>query len=94
MSKKYPRYMWATKAIHLLGDISREDGDLCVVQKESGENYIGNWVTGYGFVEVKFPKETTRELTTEEIEKYDGMQLAIGNCLINTINMSKEKGEL
>ena len=61
-----PHYMMATTAIHQLGDISREKLDLCIIEGEEGENYIGQWVEGYGFINVKFPKATTRELTGEE----------------------------
>lgn len=86
MSEGKARYMMATKAIHKLGDISRdapEDGvygveNLCIVCDGDDENYIGNWVTGFGYMEVKFPKSTTRELTEEEKVRCDGMQIAIG----------------
>lgn len=76
----FPRYMMATTAIHQLGDISSEFPDLCVVHSEDEENYIGNWVTGLGFVNVKFPKSTTQELTDEDIKQYDGMKLAMYGC--------------
>ena len=69
--KMKPKYMMATKAIHKMGDISRDKPDLCIINSEDESNYIGNWVTGYGFVEVEFPKETTRELTEEEIKNYN-----------------------
>jgi len=78
-TKFEPRYMMATKAIHKLGDISREEPDLCFVQKESGDVYIGAWITGFGFVEVKFPKETTRSLTNEEIEYYNKKSVRINS---------------
>ena len=71
------RYMMATKAIHQLGDISRDEPNLCVVYDEDEENYIGNWVTGLGFIDVKFHKSTTRELTEAEHEKYNGARIAI-----------------
>lgn len=70
LSKENSKYMMATKAIHVLGDISRGGPDLCIIFDEDEKNYIGNWVTGYGFIEVKFPKETTRELTEKEREFY------------------------
>lgn len=73
------RYMMATKAIYKLGNISRDTPDLCSVHEEDKENYIGNWITGFGFVEVKFPKNTTRELTDEEKDKYNGKQFVIGS---------------
>jgi hypothetical protein len=64
-------HMIATKALHKLGDISREEGDLAIIYKEDENNYIGNWVTGFGFIDVKFPKDTTRDLTENEIEQYE-----------------------
>lgn len=80
-------YMMATRAIHSHGDISRDEPDLCVVYDEDKEHYIGNWVTGFGFIDVKFPKETTRELTETEKEHYHGRKIAISNgpvCRIYT----------
>ena len=62
--------MMATKAIHNLGDISRDIPDLCYINTEDDDNYIGGWVSGFGFINVKFPKNTTRELTPEEYKKY------------------------
>ena len=72
------KYMMATKAIHKLGDISREE-DLCVIYDETKTDYIGNWITGFGFIKVKFPKETTRELTSEEVEKYNKTYVQISS---------------
>jgi len=74
-----PRYMIATTAIHTMGDISRPKGDLCVVCEEDDEAYIGNWISGFGFINVRFPKDTTRELNPEEVEKYHGMGFQIGS---------------
>lgn len=76
---KKGRHMMATTAIHKLGDISRDEPDLCIVYKEDEENYIGNWVEGFGFIEVKFPKETTRPLTEEEKKSHIGKYLTINN---------------
>lgn len=73
------KYMMATKAIHKMGDISRNEPDLCYVYDETKTDYIGNWVTGFGFFEVNFPKETTRELTQNEIEKYNDICIQIGS---------------
>lgn len=85
------RYMMATKAIHKLGDISREEPDLCVIHSENEENFIGNWVTGFGFVEVKFPKSTTRELTDEEKDKWHGVRIAIGESFVGTVYTKEVK---
>ena len=73
------KYMMATRAFHLLGDISRDEEDLCHVSEETPTHWIGSWVEGYGFVKVKFPKETTRDLTDEEIEKYNAKVLQVAS---------------
>jgi len=78
-NKTMKKYMMATTAIHQAGDISRDDPDLCVIFEEDDTNYIGNWVTGLGFIDVKFPKETTRPLTEQEIEKYNKLSIQISN---------------
>jgi hypothetical protein len=84
------KYMMATTAIHLKGDISRDKPDLCVVFQEDDDNYYGNWTTGFGFCEVRFPKSTTRNLTPEEVEKYHGLPTFIGDSFGNTINITGE----
>lgn len=60
------RIMFATKAMHLLGDISRDTPNYALVTGEDGDNYIGNWMEGFGFANVRFPKSTTRALTEDE----------------------------
>lgn len=76
-------YMMATKAIHQLGDISRKEPDLCIIDSEDSQHFIGAWVidvTGYGlYINVRFPKSTTRELTDEEKEEWHGRQIVIGD---------------
>lgn len=72
-----PKYMMATTAIHQLGDISSPDPDICIISSEDADNYIGSWVFGIGFFNVKFPKATTRELTPDEVERYNGTKLAM-----------------
>lgn len=73
------KYMMATKAMHKMGDISSDFEDLCVVFSETDTHYIGNWVTGFGFINVEFPKETTRELTQKEVEKYNKQYVQINS---------------
>lgn len=87
------RYMMATKAIHQLGDISSDEPDLCVVHGEDEENYIGNWVTGFCFANVKFPKDTTRNLTEEEKERYHGRQVVIGDGPIGRVYTKEPREE-
>ena len=69
--------MMATKAFHKLGDISSDVPDLCVVEEETETEYIGNWVFGLGFFGVRFPKETTMDLTEEDKAKYNGLKLSM-----------------
>lgn len=76
---KIDRYMMATTAQHQLGDISSDDPDICHVHEETETDYIGSWVTGLGFINVKFPKETTRELTEEEILKYEALSYQLAD---------------
>lgn len=71
--------MMATEAIHKLGDISRDAVDLCHVYAEDGSDWIGEWVFGFGFFDVRFPKATTRDLTPEEIETYQGKYIQLAN---------------
>ena len=84
------KYMMATKAIHKTGDISRETPDICIVSNEDKDNYIGNWIYGFGFIDVKFPKATTRKLTTAEVKHYHGRPTVMGGGFWNTINITGE----
>ena len=80
--KKIDKHMMATTATHKLGDLSREDDgidNLCRVTKEDDENYYGMWITGMGFFNVEFPKDTTRELTEDEIKKFNKMCVQINS---------------
>lgn len=73
------KYMMATTAIHKMGDISSDFPDICHVYDEDELNYYGMWVFGFGFFDVRFPKETTRNLTDEEIKKYDKTYVQISD---------------
>lgn len=76
---KVNKYMMATTAIHKLGDISSDMPDLCHVVHESETDYYGSWVTGFGFFNVRFPKETTLELTEQEMSKYNSMYVQVAS---------------
>jgi len=89
MSTKIDKYMMATKAIHKLGDISSDEPDICYVHEETENDYIGAWVTGYGFINVKFPKDTTRELTPEEINKYNEQNYQLSDHPSFKLNIPK-----
>jgi hypothetical protein len=82
--------MMATVAHHKAGDISRDVPDLCFVESEDGDAYIGHWVEGFGFQHVRFPKATTRELTAEERERYDGSYLDLGGTAIGPIRIDDD----
>ena len=73
------KYMMATEAFHKMGNISRDTEDICHVDKDHDDHYHGRWVTGFGLIDVIFPKETTRELTPEEIKKYNKMNYQISD---------------
>lgn len=77
----FPRYMMATIAHHQLGDISRDTPDLCVVQSETPDEYIGHWVMGLGFIGVRFPKATTHELTPADADTYKDMRVGMYSLL-------------
>lgn len=80
-------YAYATEAHHKLGDISRKPSEeiedladnVCTIYAEDEFNWIGSWITGFGFFDVKFPKNTTRALTKEEMDAFSKMHFAINN---------------
>lgn len=71
------RYLIGSIAHHVLGPINRQD-DIFVAHRETDHYWIGNWITGFGFINVLFPKETSRELTEEEKKKYQKFTFQIG----------------
>jgi hypothetical protein len=62
------RYIWATTAEHSLGDISRDEGDIAMVTHADETHHVGHWLTGFGFINVRFPKATSRELSWVELD--------------------------
>ena len=60
--------MKATKAEHVMGNLSRPTPELCLIDVElsTDTHYVGKWLTGWGFESVHFPKATTQELTRAE----------------------------
>lgn len=82
-------YKMATKASHLTGDIGEKIPDICSVYKEDEENFYGSWVFGGCFVDVKFPKATTRDLTPEEVEYYHGRNITMCG-FVHAINIKNE----
>ncbi len=80
MFLKTSKYMMATKAMHgHHGDLSREKPDICTIVKQDEENFYGMWLTGPGYFNILFPKETTRELTPKENEYWNKRSIQINN---------------
>lgn len=80
MTEIDPIYLMGTKAFHQLGELSREpEPNLFIAGSETEKFWIGNWVTGFGFFHVCFPKETSRRLTPEEIEKFNKTYIQISS---------------
>lgn len=57
-----------TTAVHRLGDISRDESNICILTDEDETDYMGMWLEGFAMMETKFPKECVRELTEAEKE--------------------------
>lgn len=76
------RYMMATRAETGRGtDISRDEPSLAIIYGEEGCCFVGEWATGLGFVNVHFPKDTTRELTDDEKALYRGKAIEVGGMV-------------
>lgn len=53
--------------------------DLCCIDKETEDYYIGSWVLGLGFINVKFSKQYTRDLYWYEKYKYSNYYIGINS---------------
>jgi hypothetical protein len=76
------KYMMATKAggnpkSAKVIDISRDEPDLMHVDGEDGDYWVGHWIEGMGFINVYFPKTTTRPCTPDEITHFLRMRIGI-----------------
>lgn len=60
------------KAIHQLGDISRDyyNAELIYVHSEDEDNWIGYYAEGFGFINVKFAKKDCKEASKEEVKMW------------------------
>lgn len=81
------RYMMATTAHHDLGDVSRDRPDLAVIYGETETDWIGQWAAGFGLVNVRFPKATTRGLTEAEKAHYRTKVLVTSGGAIEEIRI-------
>jgi len=88
------KFMMATKAKHITGNLSSDKPDLCVIGAETSKHYIGNWFTGAGFFDVFFPKETTRELTEEEIKYYSGKHVMLNSSYLGQLKEKELRNEV
>ena len=94
-----PFSMIATKAYYQLGDISRDIyvnelysvENLCIITSETENYYIGMWVTGFGFTNVLFPKESTRDLTEKEFEELNKFSYSIGSTRYGDYQLRKRQ---
>lgn len=68
--KKYMFIKKGGKAIHKLGNISRNvyDAELIYIYNETDTDWIGQYCEGLGFFDVKFNKGDCRDATDEEIK--------------------------
>ncbi len=78
MTDDRDRHMMATTATHQCGDISRDQPSLAIIYGETDTDYIGEWATGLGLVNVRFPKATTRNLTDAEKQQYSDKVIVTG----------------
>lgn len=91
---KFPRYMMAKTAFTQNGrEISRPGDSLCIIAgKDARGDYIGNWVTGFGMMGLRFPALTTRELTDDEVMRYQGTRLSVNGTPIGMIDVAGLNG--
>lgn len=87
MKTKVGFYRMAKEAHHKLGNISRDKWDLVFINKEDNKNFYGFWVYGFGFINVRFPKKSTRKLTKKEIKKYNNSIWGINGIPIKKLNI-------
>ena len=80
--------MMATKAYHQMGDISRDEPQLCFIYSETKDYWVGQWCEGFGFFNVLFPKDTTRYVTKEEVEEFNGRQMYINSRPIGKLEVT------
>lgn len=73
----------ATKAYHKMGELTREIPDFAIVTGETETDYIGHWARHLVlFVEVHFPKQTSRLVTVEDARL---LQMAFPKLEVNRV---------
>ena len=93
----FPRYMmattatWTNKLTGKVVDVSENKPDICHVEREDTNDFVGMWIYGRGMVDVRFPKATTRPLTEEELDDFDGKIVGVNARPEMQFRSSKEK---
>ena len=65
-------------AIHTLGNLKREEDSHVFVVEDDESHFKGNFLDGYGFIDIKFNKEDVRELSDSEYSEYIYKIISIG----------------
>ncbi len=68
----------ATKAFHGTRDISRDEPSPAKFHEETPDAYIGEFMEGFGLLDVRFPKDRCRVLTEDEVVTLEGCKR--GGC--------------
>ncbi|MET3209781.1 UNVERIFIED_CONTAM: hypothetical protein ABIC26_002728 [Paenibacillus sp. PvR008] len=55
-------------ALHLMGNIGRDEDERINVIAEDEDYYIGTFCEGFGFMDVHFPKAHVRPMTRQEVD--------------------------
>ena len=79
-----PVLMVATIAYQILANgelrkLTRPESEFCYAKgwSEPDQAYVGNWLEGFGFFDVHFPKASTRPATEAEIARVGAGELRI-----------------
>ena len=79
------KYMTAGTSYFPNGKFFSQKPDLCVVWGIKGDEYIGQYVYGTGFINIRFLRETTRNLNKAERKEHNGRKLCLSGVIIGKI---------
>ena len=80
-------------AIHKLGDIHSDIDDIFVVHHERDDILIGNWLEGFGLIDVEVQRAHTRKLTHAEADKLHGGYLAMSGRRMGQVEVDVDEVE-
>ncbi len=89
---KKPLILMANEGYHKIINYPPQGYELIEVAYESGDFYIGNWIEGFGFIHIQFPKSATRPLTEQEIAKYSKRTFYINDTPLFTLRKNSQDG--